>query len=220
MGARLMAIVAEGLRGRIYLPPTEEHERIAASAKPTWAPEGDMPKNPRWFSPPDYGMPTFADLFTPRQLVALTTFSDLVLEARAKALEDAKAAGMDPDPTPLAADGTGTQAYADTLAVYLAFAVDRVVDRHTTIATWDSSPSKLQLRNTFARQAIPMTWDYAEGNPFSMSSGTWSPSIEWVAKAIEFAPTFASGRAYISDAASNRWDHRIMIRQIRRTTTT
>jgi putative DNA methylase len=126
MGARLMAIVAEGERGRIYVPPNEEHERIAASAKPTWAPEGDMPKNPRWFSPPDYGMPAFSDLFTPRQLVALTTFSDLVLEARAKALEDAKAAGMDHDPAPLAAGGTGAQAYADALAVYLACAVDKV----------------------------------------------------------------------------------------------
>jgi putative DNA methylase len=211
MGRRLMAIVAEGPRGRIYLPPAEEHERIAASAKPSWTPEGELPKNPRDFKTPGYGMKTWASLFTPRQLVVLTTFSDLVPEARAKALEHARAAGMDPDPTPLADDGTGAQAYADALAVYLAFAVDRVVDRHTTIATWDSSPSKLQLRNTFARQAIPMTWDYAEGNPFSMSSGTWTPSIEWVAKAVEFSPASTSGEVCISDAASNRWTKKIMI---------
>ena len=115
MGARLMAIVAEGTRGRIYLPPNEEHERIAASAKPTWAPDRALTlrASRTWLVRPCTAWKHFGDLFTPRQLVALTTFSDLVLEARAKALEDAMAAGMDPDPTPLADGGTGAQAYAD-----------------------------------------------------------------------------------------------------------
>ncbi|MDS4054385.1 DUF1156 domain-containing protein, partial [Accumulibacter sp.] len=82
MGARLMAIVAESDPGRVYLAPTPEMEAIALTAQPEWKPEVAMPDNPRWFSPPLYGLKTYGDLFTPRQLVALTTFSDLVQEAR------------------------------------------------------------------------------------------------------------------------------------------
>ena len=97
MGARLMAVVAEGKRRRLYLDPTEDMEDIARMAEPAWWPAEILPKNPRWFSPPDYGMPTYADLFTDRQLVALTTFSDLVSVAREKVLADALAASKDPD---------------------------------------------------------------------------------------------------------------------------
>ena len=182
MGARLMAIVAEGKRGRIYLPPDEEHERIAASAKPAWAPEGDMPKNPRWFSPPDYGMPAFADLFTPRELVALTTFSDLVLEARAKALEDARAAGMDPDPTPLADGGTGAQAYADAIIVYLAFAVDKASTRNCSLTIWE--PGMGRLAGAMGRQALPMQWAYAETNPLAGAGGDIAGTAISVAEVI------------------------------------
>jgi putative DNA methylase len=202
MGARLMAIVAEGDRGRVYLAPTPEMEAIALTAQPEWKPEVAMPENPRWFSPPLYGLKTYGDLFTPRQLVVLTTFSDLVQEARERVKRDAIAAGLPVDGEALARGGRGAAAYADAVGVYLAFAVDRVVDRHTSIATWDSSPSKLQLRNTFARQAIPMTWDFGEGNPFCMSSGTWSPSVEWVAKSLDFLPGVPSGFALQADASS------------------
>ena len=201
MGAKLMAIVAEGTRGRVYLAPTPEHEAAALKAQPDWKPEVAMPENPRWFSPPLYGLKTYGDLFTPRQLVALTNFSDLVGEAIARIKRDAIAAGLPDDNQPLAQAGAGATAYAEAVGVYLAFAVDRVVDRHTSIATWDSSPSKLQLRNTFARQAIPMTWDFGEGNPFCMSSGTWSPSTEWVAKSLDFLPGKPRGLALQADAS-------------------
>jgi putative DNA methylase len=100
MGARLMAIVAEGERGRIYLSPTTEMEAIALTAQPTWQPEVAMPENPRWFSPPIYGLKTYGDLFTPRQLVALTTFSDLVQEARERVKRDAIQAGLPDDGIP------------------------------------------------------------------------------------------------------------------------
>lgn len=202
MGAKLMAIVAEGDRGRVYLAPTPEMEAVALTAQPTWRPETALPVNPRDFKTPNYGLTTFADLFTLRQLVALTIFSDLVQEARERVKLDAIAAGLPDDGQTLAKAGAGTAAYADAVAVYLAFAVDRVVDRHTSIATWDSSPSKLQLRNTFARQAIPMTWDYGEGNPFCMSSGTWSPSIAWVAKSLDFVPSSPIGVALQADAST------------------
>ncbi|MGO8820289.1 MAG: DUF1156 domain-containing protein, partial [Desulfomonilaceae bacterium] len=124
MSERLMAIVAEGAKGRIYLNPTPEMEEIARSAKPSWKPDHALPQNPRDFKTPLYGMPTFADLFTPRQLVALTTFSDLVLEAREKVIADAKVAGMPDDGVGLNDGGTGGTAYGDAVAVYLAFAVD------------------------------------------------------------------------------------------------
>ncbi len=188
MSSRLMAIVAEGDRGRVYLAPSAEAEDIAKLAEPTWKPDLLMPENPRWFSPPGYGLTNYGDLFTPRQLVALTTFSDLVSDVRDKVRSDALAAGLPDDPLGLDAGGIGAVAYADALSLYLAFAIDRVVDRHSTIATWDSSPSKLQLRNTFARQAIQMTWDFGEGNPLCDSSGTFGPSIEWVAMAVDSLP--------------------------------
>ncbi len=94
MGQKLMAVVAEASKGRIYLAPTPEMEAIAAHAKPEWKPDVAMPKNPRWFSPPAYGMANFGDLFTPRQLLALTTFSDFVQEALAKVKADGLIAGM------------------------------------------------------------------------------------------------------------------------------
>jgi putative DNA methylase len=119
LGAQLMAIVAEGARGRVYLPPTPEHETVARQAKPDWKPEVAMPENPRWFSPPLYGLKTYGDLFTPRQLVALTTFSDLVGEAIEKCRQDAVAAGMPDDGIGLDAGGTGALAYGQAVGVYL-----------------------------------------------------------------------------------------------------
>ena len=123
MGARLMAVVTQGDRGRVYLNPTREQTEAARRARPTWRPELPQPANPRWFSPPDYGLPTFGDLFTPRQLVALTTFSDLVGEATERIRHDAIAAGLPDDDRPLRDGGTGARAYAEAVAVYLAFAL-------------------------------------------------------------------------------------------------
>ncbi len=134
-----------------------------------------MPENPRWFSPPLYGLKTYGDLFTPRQLVALTTFSDLAQDARERVKRDALAAGLPDDGEPLAAGGTGPIAYADALAVYLALAVDKVADRNSTVCAWASL--REHARNTFGRQALPMVWDFAESNPFSDSSGNFEGGI-------------------------------------------
>jgi putative DNA methylase len=201
LGAELMAIVAEGSRGRIYLPPDHEHDRIARSAVPAWGPDAELATHPQYMGTPRYGMTHFRDLFTPRQLVALTTLSDLVGEARTRVHRDALTAGLSEEPAPLLAGDRGATAYADAVATYLAFVVDRVVDRHTTVATWDSSPTKLQLRNTFARQAIPMTWDFGEGNPFSKSSGTLGASVEWVAEVVADASVGIAGSTKQLDAA-------------------
>ena len=171
LGAKLMAIVAEGSRSRVYLEPDAESEACARRAEPSWKPDLLMPENPRWFSPPNYGLPSYGDLFTPRQLVALTTFSDLVGEAREKARLDAIAAGLPDDGLGLEQGGRGATAYGEAVGVYLAFGVDRLADRGSSICTWDSGYTK--IRNTFGRQAIPMTWDFCEGNAFSSSSGNF-----------------------------------------------
>jgi putative DNA methylase len=201
MSSRMMAIVAEGNRGRVFLEPNQEQEAAAQKAKPSWVPEGAFVEDARAFTPCIYGIKKWSDLFTDRQLSALGIFSDLVQEARAQIKADALDALRHDDSKPLSEGGAGHAAYAEAIGVYLAFAVDRVVDRHTSIATWDSSPTKLQLRNTFSRQALPMTWDFGEGNPLCNSSGTWAPSVEWVAKSIEFLPNGLAGEARQEDAS-------------------
>jgi putative DNA methylase len=202
MSARLMAIVAQGDRGRVYLPPTKEMEEVARKATPTWKPDNALPVNPRDFKTPNYGLNTFADLFTARQLVALTTFSDLVQEARERVKRDALAAGLREDCKAFAAGGIGTTAYGDAVAVYLGFGVDKLSDRHSTLTRWDPTPTASGIINTFSRQALPMTWDYAEGNPFSEASGNFDGGVGWIAKVIDAAlPASLGGTASAADAS-------------------
>ena len=212
MGERLLAIVAEGERGRVYLSPTKAMETIALQAEPEWKPQVAMPENPRWFSPPLYGLKTYGDLFSPRQLVALTTFSSLVLEARDQIKRDALAAGHADDGTALNEDGNGASAYADAVSVYLGFLVSKLADKGSTLCTWDSGPSSNRtasgrsarvatVRVTFGRQALPMTWDFAEVNFFSESVG----SVETVLKTLSttlmyFSPSHHGGRAEQADS--------------------
>ncbi len=202
MGSRLMAVVAEGVRGRIYLDPQDDMERVAASARPDWRPEAKMPENPRWFSPPLYGLTTYGDLFTPRQLVALTTFSDLVGEARERARADAVAAGMADDGMGLEAGGAAATAYGEAVGVYLAFAASKVANIGSSIASWMSDRGA--FRETFARQAIPMTWDFAEANTFADAGGSIGTALEKGAMVLEFFPARPAGQASQQDAATQR----------------
>lgn len=197
MGAKLMAIIAEGPRGRVYLSPTQKHELVAHEAEPTWRPEVALPVNPRDFKTPNYGLVTFGDLFTRRQLIALTTFSDLVAEAMKQARRDACHSGCPDDVTPLRDGGTGATAYAEAVAVYLGCAVDYAANYWSVIAT----PADGFIRGTFARQALPMTWDYAEAPPFGETSGNWMGGIEWAAKAMDAFPIASPGTALQTDAA-------------------
>ena len=186
MGSRLIAIVADGPNGRVYLPANREHEQ-ASRVTPGWRPEAKMPENPRWFSPPSFGFITFGDLFSDRQLVALVTFADEVGEARKRALADAIVAGLPDDGIRLADGGAGATGYADAIATYLAFAVSRGADYWSTISTWASSGEF--VRDTFARQAIPMTWDFAEVNPFSSSTGNVIGALNWIEAVLAELPT-------------------------------
>jgi putative DNA methylase len=200
MGARLMAIVAEGDRGRVYLAPTPEMEALALTARPEWRPETTLPVNPRDFKTPNYGLNTFADLFTPRQLVALTTFSDLVQEAREWVKRDAIAAGLPDDGKALDKVGTEATAYADAVGVYLGFGVSKSADYWSSICTWRSDPKNLGVGHVFSRQAVPMAWDYAEGNPFSASSGNYLVSLDWIVRVINYLPSVARGFVQQADA--------------------
>ncbi|MBF6022966.1 DUF1156 domain-containing protein [Lysobacter niastensis] len=202
LGARLMAIVAEGSRGRIYLEPSEEHEAIARSAEPTWRPETALPDDPRNFWTLSYGLEKWGDLFTPRQLVALNTFSDLVGEAIAKAKADAIARGMPDDGRTLDQGGSGATAYAQAVGVYLSFFLGKLADKGSTICTWDSGPASNKtasgrsarvatVRVTFGRQALPMTWDYAEVNFFSESVGSMDTVLKTLTTPLDYFPTKA-----------------------------
>jgi putative DNA methylase len=198
IGAQLMAIVAEGSSGRIYISAD------AVPTSPPKAPKADwldqpLPDNARWFSPPGYGLKTYGDLFTPRQLVALTTFSDLVSEAGIRVLADARRAGMHDDGKPLNDGGTGATAYAAAVTAYLGVALSRFTDFSNSICSWDSGNTN--MRQLFARQAIPMTWDYAETNPLC---GVVTPEMAagWVRSALEVLPGRSEGRATQLDATA------------------
>lgn len=211
MGSKLMAIVAEGTRGRVYLAPTLEHELTGLQAQPEWRPTASIPENPRWFSPPLYGLKTYGDLFTARQLVALTLFSSLVQEAIARCQHDAAKAGMVNNELGLDAGGCGALAYAQAVGLYLGLAISRFSDRNNSICTWDSGPAGTKastggsartasLRNLFARQAIPMSWDFGEANPFSDSGGGFNSAFEWIEPAVRSLSGTVVGRGENADA--------------------
>ena len=201
MGAQLMAIVAEGKHGREYLAPTAEHIHAAEVDKPDDYPDGAMPTNPRWFSPPAFGMTDYSQLFTNRQLTALTTFSALVGEAQQKAEADAVAAGVFNDHIALSEGGSGARAYGEAVGVYLAFAVDKIADRCSSLCRWDTGFEK--IGNTFGRQAVPMVWSFAESNPTGNSTGSFSGALTNITECISCFPASSHGVVKQFDAQSD-----------------
>lgn len=199
MGQVLLAIVAEGKVGRVYVAPTSEHEGVASSAQPNWRPEQRQPENPRWFSPPAYGMESFGDLFTDRQLVALNTFSDLIQEVQAQIKNDALAASLSADDAPLRDGGQGARAYAEAVSLYLAFAVDKSADYGNSICGWNSTNQN--IRQLFARQAVPMSWDFVEANPFGKMA-SFSGFCESVAGGLSGVWPASRGSVIQADAAT------------------
>ena len=179
MGARLMGIVAEGAKGRIYLSPTHEQEATVGHANPAWRPDGEIAKRMTGGNCTPYGLESWGDLFTARQLIALTTFSDLIAEARERIKEDASAAALDNVGKPFREGGVGALAYAEAVSVYLAFAINRLADYNSTIATW--KPSGEQVMQTFKRQALPMTWDFPESNALGSTAICWHNCVKYAA---------------------------------------
>ena len=203
MGARLMAVVADGSPGRIYLPPTAEHETVAWSARPNWRPDTDLPKRALGFRVQQYGMTQWADLFTARQLTALTTFADLVGEALEKVHQDAIAAERGAggaDAHPLREGGSSPVAYGGSVSLYLACALSKMADRGSSICTWFTERDS--TRSTFARQSLPMTWDYAELNPLLRGTGSFLGAASWTAESMDALghAAHAPGRVRQADA--------------------
>lgn len=188
IGATLMAVVAEGNRQRDYLAPTGEHVDAARVDRPEDVPSQALGHDPRNVWTPQYGLSRFADLFTNRQLVALTTFSDLVIAARSRVIED----GASPE-------------YADAVATLLGFGISKASDYHNSLCAWRSDVKNEGIGHLFARQTIPMIWDFCEANPLSSSSGNMADQWNWVAKVLESLHPAAPGRVSQADAASRSY---------------
>lgn len=202
MGARLMAIVAEGERRRVYLPPTPEHEAAAKKAKPEWKPEGAFVEDARAFTPCLYGLNEWQSLYTDRQADALSTFADLASVAMENAYRDAQSTALTDEAAPLWEGGKGAKAYSEAIAVYLAAFLSRFVDLNNALCQWRSDPAKQHVGHMFARQAVPMVWDFAEANPLGNSAGGFEKTFVFVPKIFPFLPAAGCGSAQQADAQS------------------
>ena len=200
MGARLMAVVAEGHRERVYLRPTGEMESAAAEAVPSWMPDVEFLPQALGFRVGNYGMSKWSQLFTTRQLVGLTTYSDLVAEASAQAYVDAQNSRLPNDDSPVACGGTGAKAYSEAVATYLGLALSRMSDICNNLCLWEVS--KRQVRHLFTRQAVPMYWDFAENNIFGRAAGDYMTSLRNMTNALERVTFTRPSVAYQRDAAS------------------
>ena len=190
MGADLIAVVAEGPHGRLYISPTAEHTKAAEVPRPEGLSGAELPDQALGFRVQNYGLKRWVDLFTNRQLVAMATLSDLIAEVREQVLVDGLISGV-PEGDLLERGGSDAQAYADAVATYLALGVSRATDYNSTLAGWNSLRDG--MRNVFARQALPMLWDFAEANFFSNSSGSFLGQVDWVSRVLEHVPADISG---------------------------
>lgn len=197
IGSKMVAVVVEGKKGFTCLAPTNGIEEIFKNIPESWKSDVEINYNPRDIRTQLYGLNQYGDLFSKRQLLALNTFSDLVNEVINKVCLDAQVAGREVDNRGLASGGMGTRAYAEAIAVYLSFAVDRCANYWSTLTPWGGD----FIVQTFGRQALPMVWDYAEGNPFSNSTGNWLGAVEWITRCINATlSAYTEGRVSQKDA--------------------
>ena len=195
MGNAFIGVVVEGQKGREYLPPPE----LPDVSEPDWKPTSRM-LGKAAVNVPLFGMIEWGDLFTNRQLVGITTFCDLLKETREQILKDSRSIRWEDNGTRLRDGGLGGTAYEDALITYLAFAIDRCADRWNSLSRWNNVGEKIE--GVFGRQAIPMVWDYAEANPFSLSSANWLGQVEWVKKAVANLPGSGYGMVWQKDAVA------------------
>lgn len=181
MGAQLLCVVAEGARRREYLR-AEVAPAVPAVAPPTDVPDTNLPDQALGFRVQGYGITKHRDLFTDRQLVVLTTFCDLVEEARQRCITDG-----------------ASEDYANAVATYLTLAIGRLANRGSSQSFW--YPGRQTVEQVFARNALPMMWVFAEGNPFSDSSGNFNGQLDYLVEALTRVPAAVSGEAAQKDAA-------------------
>jgi putative DNA methylase len=183
LDVQMTTMVVNGRIGRLYLAADTELEMVAAKTTTSAVPDSSLPKQGLGFRVQNYGLKQHKDLFSPRQIAALTTFSDLIAEARTAAIGD----GASDD-------------HASAIAVYLACSVDRSADYWSTLTTW--TPDGEFIGHTFTKQTVSMVWDYAECNPFAEASGNWMGAVDWVARVVENVPAAGYGRSTQLDATA------------------
>lgn len=196
-GTEAMVVVAKGSSGRAYCDLSSEDRSVISPEIPDDIPTNRLDLYPRSISIHLYGLDEWWKVFSPRQLVALTTFVGLLSTVYDRLCMHAKLAGISEDRRRFSDGGSGSVAYADVITTYLAFTIDKCSDYWSTIATWAQGGF---IRSTFARQAIQMTWDYAECNPFSSSTGSWDSMLDWVYRAVGLLPTEVAGEVVQQDA--------------------
>lgn len=208
-GSALMAVLLDESGNRSFREADDIQLQAASVPAPEDAPIGTMPTNAHWFSPPGYGLTEYADLFTPRQMTMLLCFSDLLREVQDKVATDALAAGLSHSGGHISESGTGALAYGQAIGIYLAILVDMLADHHSTVCSWD--PGSFRIRNTFRRQAIPMTWNYAEANPFADISGNYSALLNKLAETIAGLPCGAESKVYHGDAVTAPYPKNVLV---------
>ena len=197
--SQMIAVVADDGRKRLFLEPNEEQIAAAQVSTPDNIPHGALPNNPRRFSPPSFGLTDYADLFTDRQLVYITTMIQLAKEVQEQVENQAIKAGMPDDRVPFVEGGKGALAYAQAIRLILMLTVSKLLDRCSNVCSWDASGPG-SLRNVFSRGAMPMIWDYAEGNPFSRASGSFINALERTCDAMTVLPAGVESTTIQADA--------------------
>jgi putative DNA methylase len=193
LDVQLISIAAEGGNGRVYLPPDNEHILIAKQATPKDPPNTYLPEKALSFRVQLYGMTKHCDLFTSRQLVGLMTFSDLMQEVKDKVLKDAGIDSLLVDNVSHPDSNLGAADYADAVITYLVFILSKLADISNQLCSWE--PVAQCPRHLFGRQAIPMVWDFAEGNPFGTSSGSWLVLVSNLIRSLQ-SPLMAHERSH------------------------
>ena len=200
LGTRLLAVIVGGTGGKIFLSPGSTHELTAHSASPDWEPDAKFFPQALGFRIGNYGLTKWSELFTKRQLTALSTFSSLVNEVADRVRNDLDAA-IDERGSNYQMDAA---AYADAVATYLGLAVGRAADYWSGNATWE--PGGGFIGHTFTKHAVPMVWDFAEANPFSDASGNWSDTaLQWIPRVIELLPAVGTGQAHQAAAQQQQF---------------
>lgn len=197
--SQLIAIVADDGKKRLYLEATPEQERAAQVNAPKNVPHGDLPNFPKRFSPPSFGLTDYADLFTNRQLVFITSMMDLAKEMQSDVEKDALEKGFADDGITFADGGCGALAYAEAVRIVLILTISKLLDRCSNICSWSTS-SGGSLRNVFSRAAMPMIWDYAEGNPFAGAGGSFANALSRTCDTLALLPAGIDGSTKVADA--------------------
>ena len=197
--SQLIAIVADDGKKRLYLEATTEQERVAQVNAPKNVPHGDLPNFPKRFSPPSFGLTDYADLFTNRQLVFITSMMDLAKEMQSEIEKDALGNGFADDGITFADGGCGAHAYAEAVRIVLVLTISKLLDRCSNICSWSTS-SGGSLRNVFSRAAMPMIWDYAEGNPFASAGGSFANALSRTCDTLALLPAGIDGSTKVADA--------------------